>query len=68
PTPKGAFHAFPEVPGGFVDGCIDEDVIVVPGDAFGENGEGYARLSYANSRENLREALDVIEDVVAELT
>lgn len=67
PTPRGAFYAFPRVPDGFVEECIDRDVIVVPGDAFGDAGEGHARISYANSRENLREALDVMEKVVAEL-
>jgi aspartate aminotransferase len=67
PTPRGAFYAFPRVPDGFVDACLERDVVTVPGEAFGEGGEGHARLSYANSRENLREALDVMEDVVAEL-
>jgi aspartate aminotransferase len=67
PTPRGAFYAFPRVPDGFVDACLENGVVTVPGEAFGEAGEGHARLSYANSRENLREALDTIEDVVAEL-
>ncbi|MDY6774613.1 MAG: pyridoxal phosphate-dependent aminotransferase [Halobacteria archaeon] len=67
PTPKGAFYAFPEVPDGFIDACIEEGVVVVPGDAFGEGGEGHARVSYANSRENLREALDVMESVLEDL-
>jgi len=67
PTPRGAFYAFPRVPDSFVDACLQKGVITVPGEAFGEAGEGHARLSYANSRENLREALDIIEEVVAEL-
>jgi aspartate aminotransferase len=67
PAPGGAFYAFPRVPEGFVEACIERDVIVVPGDAFGESGEGHARISYANSRENLREALDVMEEVVTEV-
>ena len=58
PTPKGAFYAMPKVPEGFVDACIERDVIVVPGEAFGEHGEGYARISYATSIEELEEALD----------
>lgn len=66
-TPRGAFYAYPEVPEGFVDACIERDVIVVPGDAFGENGEGHARLSYATSKENLEEALERIEEVVENL-
>ncbi|AZH25380.1 pyridoxal phosphate-dependent aminotransferase [Haloplanus aerogenes] len=67
PTPKGAFYAMPKVPDGFVDACIDRGVIVVPGEAFGEGGAGHARLSYANDTEALREALDVMEAVVADL-
>jgi aspartate aminotransferase len=35
-------------------------VIIVPGDAFGENAPGYARISYATTRENLKCALDRI--------
>ena len=67
PTPKGAFYAMPKVPEGFVDACIDRGVIVVPGEAFGEGGAGHARLSYANDTESLREALDVMESVLADL-
>ncbi|WP_423751568.1 pyridoxal phosphate-dependent aminotransferase [Salinirarus marinus] len=67
PTPNGAFYVMPEVPDGFVEGCLDAGVVVVPGDAFGDAGEGYARLSYANDEESLREALDVMRDVLASL-
>jgi aspartate aminotransferase len=67
PTPKGAFYAMPKVPEGFVDACIDRGVIVVPGEAFGAGGAGHARLSYANDTESLREALDVMEGVLADL-
>ncbi|MFB6283852.1 MAG: pyridoxal phosphate-dependent aminotransferase [Halobacteria archaeon] len=67
PTPKGAFYAFPKVPEGFVEECIDRGVVLVPGDAFGEHGAGYARISYANSRENIRDALEVMEGVVEDL-
>ncbi|MFB6092894.1 MAG: pyridoxal phosphate-dependent aminotransferase [Haloquadratum sp.] len=62
PTPRGAFYCMPEVPEGFVEECLDRGVIVVPGAAFGENGDGYARLSYATDEASLREALDVMED------
>ena len=37
------------------------------GTSFGEFGEGYLRLSYANSRDNLREALQRIEAAVKAL-
>ncbi|WP_135363108.1 pyridoxal phosphate-dependent aminotransferase [Halosimplex halophilum] len=62
PTPKGAFYAMPKVPEGFVDEVIDRGVVVVPGDAFGEHGEGYARISYAVNVETLKEALEVMDD------
>jgi len=62
PTPKGAFYAMPEVPEGFVDEVIDRGVVVVPGDAFGERGAGYARISYAVNVETLEEALSIMDD------
>jgi aspartate aminotransferase len=62
PTPKGAFYAMPEVPEGFVDEVIDRGVVVVPGDAFGERGAGYARISYAVNIETLEEALSIMDD------
>ncbi|MFD1686450.1 pyridoxal phosphate-dependent aminotransferase [Halobellus litoreus] len=62
PTPGGAFYCMPEVPAGFVDECLDRGVIVVPGEAFGEHGAGYARLSYATDEESLHEALDIMGD------
>jgi aspartate/methionine/tyrosine aminotransferase len=37
------------------------------GPAFGPNGEGYLRLSYANSVENLRDALEAIEATLPEI-
>jgi aspartate aminotransferase len=58
PTPQGAFYAMPKVPEGFVDACIERGVIVVPGEAFGEYGTGYARISYATDIEDLKTALD----------
>jgi aspartate aminotransferase len=64
PSPEGAFYVMPEVPEGFVDECIDRGVVVVPGEAFGEHGEGYARISYATGTEQIREALDIMEAAV----
>jgi aspartate aminotransferase len=61
PTPRGAFYCMPKVPDGFVMECLDRGVIIVPGDAFGANGSGYARLSYATDEESLREALDIMQ-------
>ena len=65
PTPSGAFYAMPAVPEGWCEEVIDRGVIVVPGGAFGENGEGYARLSYATSTEDLKTALEIIDYATA---
>jgi len=62
PTPKGAFYAMPEVPDGFVDEVIDRGVVVVPGEAFGDHGAGYARISYAVDVETLKDALEIMDD------
>ncbi len=62
PTPEGAFYAMPKVPEGWCDEVLDRGVVVVPGDAFGEHGEGYARLSYATGTEDLKEALEIIDE------
>jgi aspartate aminotransferase len=62
PRPSGAFYAMPKVPEGWVDEVIDRGVVVVPGEAFGEHGEGYARISYATDMETLSEALDIMAE------
>jgi len=62
PTPEGAFYAMPKVPEGWCEEVLDRGVVVVPGDAFGEHGAGYARLSYATGTEELKEALEIIDD------
>ncbi|WP_010612601.1 pyridoxal phosphate-dependent aminotransferase [Halococcus hamelinensis] len=61
PTPEGAFYAMPKVPDGWVDECLARDVVVVPGDAFGERGAGYARISYATDIEEVKEAIEVMD-------
>lgn len=58
PTPLGAFYAMPSVPDGWVDAVIENGVVVVPGNAFGERGAGHARISYATSQEQIKEALE----------
>jgi Aspartate/tyrosine/aromatic aminotransferase len=68
-SPKGAFYAFPEVPEGSTSGeiaskLVSNDVIVVPGTAFGDRGEGHIRLSYASSMDNLKNALDIMGKVL----
>ncbi|WP_299269892.1 pyridoxal phosphate-dependent aminotransferase [Halorientalis sp.] len=61
PTPEGAFYAMPQVPDGFVDEVVDRGVVVVPGEAFGEHGAGYARISYAVNVETLKTALESMD-------
>ena len=62
--PAGAFYAFPNITGtGMSSGDLakamleEAGVAVLSGTAFGQYGEGYLRLSYANSIENLEKAL-----------
>jgi len=72
--PKGAFYAFPCVKNfgmkseEFTDFLAKKArVTTVPGSAFGNYGEGYVRISYATSYEQLEEALNRIENVVEKL-
>ncbi|GAA0475688.1 pyridoxal phosphate-dependent aminotransferase [Halococcus dombrowskii] len=62
PTPEGAFYAMPDAPEGWVDECLDRGVVVVPGEAFGDGGEGYARISYATGIEELKDAIEIMDD------
>lgn len=62
--PKGAFYCFPDIRSTgltsmeFCERLVREhQVAVVPGSAFGECGEGFARVCYASSMENIQEAL-----------
>jgi aspartate/methionine/tyrosine aminotransferase len=70
--PDGAFYVFPNVSGTGMDGARFADrmlheggVSVLAGTAFGSSGVDHVRISYANSQENIREALRRIEGVVA---
>ena len=72
--PFGAFYMFPCIKEfgmtseEFVTELLQaQRVAVVPGTAFGDCGEGYLRISYAYSLENLRVAMDRIEAFVTEL-
>ena len=72
--PKGAFYVFPNISGTgmkskpFADQLLqDHGVAALSGTAFGEYGEGYLRLSYANSEDNLQRALERIRQMVADL-
>jgi aspartate/methionine/tyrosine aminotransferase len=72
--PRGAFYVFPNITG---TGCPsaevaerllnDAGVAALSGAAFGAHGEGYLRLSYANSEANLRKALERMRPVLGAL-
>ena len=66
--PMGAFYIFPSIKrfglssDEFATKLLQEEKLaVVPGNAFGDSGEGFIRISYAYSIDQLREALDRIE-------
>ena len=69
--PRGAFYAFPRIAetglssAEFEDRALSEaGVALLSGSAFGEYGEGYVRLSYANSQENIQKAVDRLDRLV----
>ena len=72
--PKGAFYIFPNITGtgktseeitGYL---LDEaKIAVVPGNVFGNYGEGYIRISYANSYENLEMAMSNMKAALKKL-
>jgi aspartate aminotransferase len=70
--PAGAFYVFPNITGtGMTSAALQEfllekaGVAVVAGPSFGEYGEGYIRLSYANSQDNIKKALDKMAHALA---
>lgn len=72
--PQGAFYIFPSIKKfgmtseAFCDKLLyEKKIAVVPGSAFGTKGEGYFRISYAYSMEELTLALDKIEEFIGEL-
>ena len=71
-VPGGAFYAFPNIEGtGMTSSVLQErllneaGVAAISGTSFGAFGEGYLRFSYANSTENIREAMQRIRDLLA---
>jgi len=71
PEPEGAFYAFPSIKGTGLTSTEFEDramnqagVALLSGSAFGEFGEGYVRLSYANSQDNIKQAIDKLDKMV----
>ena len=72
--PFGAFYIFPNISQfgltseEFAMRLVEEErLAVVPGTAFGESGEGFLRISYAYSIEDLKTALDRIEHFITKL-
>jgi aspartate/tyrosine/aromatic aminotransferase len=72
--PEGAFYVFPSIKRFGIRSeefatrlLMEEKVAVVPGTAFGDSGEGYLRISYAYSINQLKEALSRIENFVKRL-
>ena len=73
-TPLGAFYAFPNISGtglsssDFADIALNEyGVALLSGTAFGEYGDDYIRISFANSEENLLKAIDRLNDMIKKL-
>ena len=72
--PQGAFYAFASIRKSGLSSMEfcrrllqDEKVAVVPGTAFGDNGEGYVRISYAASMEKIKEALSRMKRLLLKL-
>ena len=69
--PKGAFYVFPNISKFGMSSeefcqklLYDKHVAVVPGNAFGDSGEGFVRISYAYSQDQLKKALQLIGEFV----
>lgn len=72
--PKGAFYVFPSIKSTGLTSeefcerlLFEHNVAVVPGNAFGECGEGYIRISYAYSLKHIMEAVNRIEEFLKTL-
>jgi aspartate/methionine/tyrosine aminotransferase len=72
--PHGAFYVFPNIKQLGVNGKSFADLLLekfgvaaLSGTAFGKYGDGYLRFSYANSVENIKRALDRVEQAVKSL-
>lgn len=67
--PQGAFYVFPSIrctgldSESFCEKLLDEEnLALVPGNAFGEAGEGFVRISYAYSLDEIKQAIEKLED------
>ncbi len=73
-TPQGAFYAFPNVASygrsasWLAEYLLEEaGVALLPGTSFGQYGEGYLRLCFANSMENILRALDQMSEALGKI-
>ncbi len=73
-VPKGAFYIFPRIKDlnmssmEFCGRLLDETgIAVVPGNAFGNSGEGFIRIAYASSQEELKESMEILKEFVQTL-
>ncbi len=74
PKPDGAFYLFPSVRDTGMDGFKMAEMLLekagvatVAGECFGKNGAGHIRISYSNSLENLRTAVEKIRSVMSKI-
>lgn len=72
--PMGAFYAFPSIKSTGLTSeefcerfLVEKKVAIVPGNAFGDCGQGYVRISYAASMENITEAMDRLREFVQDI-
>lgn len=72
--PQGAFYAFPNISAigrssAWVASYLLEEagVAVLPGDAFGSNGEGFLRLCFANTLENIQVAIERMTQALGDI-
>ncbi len=72
--PRGAFYVFPSIKSTGLSSeefcerlLYEHNVAVVPGNAFGECGEGYIRISYAYSLKHIMTAVERIKEFLADL-
>ena len=73
-TPYGAFYAFPSIKCTGLSSekfcerfLLEKHVAMVPGNAFGECAEGFVRISYAASLDDIKEAMKLLKEFVEEL-
>ncbi|NIM57317.1 MAG: aminotransferase class I/II-fold pyridoxal phosphate-dependent enzyme [Candidatus Aminicenantes bacterium] len=74
PKPDGAFYLLPSIKETGMDGFKMAEMLLekagvatVAGECFGKKGAGHIRISYSNSLDNLREAVEKIESVMREI-